>query len=541
MSLSAKPGLGQLKTPLQSVIQGVPGIVRKSPDDVLVSGVAYDSRDVSPGNIFVALKGAVVDGHNFIQDAIQRGAAAVVGTQAISELPVPYIQVEDSRQSLAFISAALFQYPARQLVVIAVTGTDGKTTTANLIFKILRAANVRVGMITTVNAVIGDEVLDTGFHVTTPEAPDVQYYLARMVQAGLTHVVLEATSHGLAQHRVTATDVDIGVLTNITHEHLDYHGSYEAYREAKARLFTGLPNSPQKEIAAPVGAVLNRDDSSFEFLAAATKAPVLTYGVNSPAHVNAENIRQTPGGLRFTALISLTRENKLRSGDVRIPLECNLEGGYNVLNCLAAVTTTYNIMQVEKEAIIQGIKSLQSIPGRMERISMGQEFLSIVDFAHTPNALKNVLESARSIVAGKQGKGRIIAIFGSAGLRDKAKRRLMSQVSADLADLTVLTAEDPRTESLESILSEMAEGVISCGGEEGKTFWRIPDRREAIRFGISIAQPGDLVIACGKGHEQSMCFGDVEYDWDDRVAMRAALAEHLGIAGPEMPFLPTQE
>ena len=267
--------------PLQSVIQGVPGIVRKSPDDVLVSGVAYDSRDVSPGNIFVALKGVVVDGHNFIQDAIQRGAAAVVGTQAMSELPVPYIQVEDSRQSLAYISAVLFQYPARQLVVIGVTGTDGKTTTANLIFKILRAANVRVGMITTVNAVIGDEVLDTGFHVTTPEAPDVQYYLARMVQAGLTHVVLEATSHGLAQHRVTATDVDIGVLTNITHEHLDYHGSYEAYREAKARLFTGLPNSPQKEIPAPVGAVLNRDDSSFEFLAAATKAPVLTYGVNA--------------------------------------------------------------------------------------------------------------------------------------------------------------------------------------------------------------------------------------------------------------------
>ena len=527
--------------PLQSVIQGVPGIVRKSPDDVLVSGVAYDSRDVSPGNIFVALKGVVVDGHNFIQDAIQRGAAAVVGTQAMSELPVPYIQVEDSRQSLAYISAVLFQYPARQLVVIGVTGTDGKTTTANLIFKILRAANVRVGMITTVNAVIGDEVLDTGFHVTTPEAPDVQYYLARMVQAGLTHVVLEATSHGLAQHRVTATDVDIGVLTNITHEHLDYHGSYEAYREAKARLFTGLPNSPQKEIPAPVGAVLNRDDSSFEFLAAATKAPVLTYGVNSPADVNAENIRQTPGGLRFTALISRTRENGLRSGDVRIPLECNLDGEYNVLNCLAAVTTTYKIMQVDKKAVIQGIKNLQSIPGRMERISMGQDFISIVDFAHTPNALKNVLESARSIVVGKQGKGRIIAIFGSAGLRDKAKRRLMSQVSADLADLTVLTTEDPRTESLESILSEMAEGVISCGGEEGKTFWRIPDRREAIRFGISIAQVGDLVIACGKGHEQSMCFGDVEYDWDDRVAMRAALAEHLGIAGPEMPFLPTQE
>jgi UDP-N-acetylmuramoyl-L-alanyl-D-glutamate--2,6-diaminopimelate ligase len=526
---------------LLGIIQDVPGIIDKNAEDVPISGVASDSRKVKSGDVFVALQGGAFDGHDFIQHAVGRGAVAVLGTQPLADPPVPYVQVEDSRLALAYMSAALYGHPAQKLVVIGVTGTDGKTTTANLIYNILRAANLRVGMISTVNALIGNEIIDTGFHVTTPEAPEVQYYLARMVHEDLTHVVLEATSHGLAQHRVSALGVDIGVATNITHEHLDYHGTYEAYREAKGRLFKGLSTGTSKEISAPRGAVLNMDDGSYAYLASISKVPVITYGLDSNADVHAENITYHPRGMQFTARLKQPKAEVSSVDMQRIGIDCHLLGEFNVLNCLAAIAATYRLMGVDIEAVADGIATLGEISGRMENINMGQDFLGLVDFAHTPNALKNALIACRSIVDSKRKDGRIIVVFGSAGLRDRTKRRLMAEVSAELADITILTAEDPRTESLDDILDEMAESIMARGGVEHKTFWRIPDRGDAIRFGIDIANPGDLVIACGKGHEQSMCFGDVEYAWDDRIAMRAALAEYLGVAGPEMPYLPTQD
>jgi UDP-N-acetylmuramoyl-L-alanyl-D-glutamate--2,6-diaminopimelate ligase len=204
-------------------------------------------------------------------------------------------------------------------------------------------------------------------------------------------------------------------------------------------------------------------------------------------------------------------------------------------NLLAAITLTRGIMGLEEEAVRQGVAAMPGVPGRMERVDMGQDFTALVDFAHTPNALRRALEAARRMTG-----ERVIAVFGSAGLRDREKRRMMAETSAELADLTVLTAEDPRTEPLEEILREMAEGAISRGAVEGRTFWRVPDRGQALRFAVQLAQPGDLVIACGKGHEQSMCFGETEYPWDDRAALRTALAECLGVSGPAMPYLPTQ-
>jgi UDP-N-acetylmuramoyl-L-alanyl-D-glutamate--2,6-diaminopimelate ligase len=236
-----------------------------------VTGVVFDSRQVQPGHIFVALEGGNTDGHRYIPKAIERGAIAVFGNQGIQGLTVPYCQVENPRLLLAHLSAAFYDFPARHLTVIGVTGTDGKTTTSNLIFQILLSAGIRAGIISTVNAVIGGEEVDTGFHVTTPEAPEIQQYLARMLAAGLTHVVLEATSHGLAQQRVTGCEFDIGVVTNITHEHLDYHGSFEAYREAKSKLLIGLSETLPKSHGNPRLAVLNRDDSSFEYLRAITR------------------------------------------------------------------------------------------------------------------------------------------------------------------------------------------------------------------------------------------------------------------------------
>ena len=495
--------------------------------DVEIGGIAIDSRAVKLGYLFVAMKGVNVDGHDFIQNAIENGAVAIVGNRDVDGLSVPYLRLENPRQALTWLSAAFYNWPARKLTVIGVTGTDGKTTTSNLIYKILVAAGIKAGMVSTVNAVIGDDVLDTGFHVTTPDAHDVQSYLAKMVDADLTHVVLETTSHGWAQYRVDACEFDIGIVTNITHEHMDQHGSYENYRAAKARLFSSLEWTKEKPQGNPRLGVINRDDlKSFDFLNEFIKTNKLNYGLGGDADVRAENIEYSSKGIKFTAF----------SRDFRVDISSKLVGAYNISNCLAALTATVYGLGIDPQIAAQGIASLDGIPGRMENISMGQNFITIVDFAHTPNALKAALETGR-----KMTKGRVISVFGSAGLRDKEKRRMMAETSIELADLSVLTAEDPRTESLEGILEEMAAGARSKGGGEGQTFWRVPDRGEAIQFALGLAKEGDVVLSCGKGHEQSMCFGKTEYLWDDRIAMKAALARFLGIDGPAMPYLPSQD
>ena len=493
--------------------------------EVEISGIAIDSRAVKPGCLFVAMQGGSVDGHDYIPAAVGNGAAAVVGNRELSGLSVPYIQLENPRQALTWLAAAFYNWPARRLSVIGVTGTDGKTTTSNIIHKILVTAGIRAGMISTVNAVIGDEMLDTGFHVTTPDAHDVQRYLAKMVESGLTHVVLETTSHGWAQYRVDACEFDIGVVTNITHEHFDEHGTYENYRAAKARLFSSLEQTKEKPQGNPRLGVINRDDRSFEFLSEFIKTRKVSYGIGSDADVCAHDVKHSPSGISFNAALR----------DLNVGIKSSLIGAYNVSNCLAALAATIYGLGIDPEVAARGIASLDGIPGRMESIDLGQSFTAIVDFAHTPNALKVTLDASR-----KMTRGRVISIFGSAGLRDKEKRRMMAETSVELADISILTAEDPRTESLEGILEEMAAGARSKGGREGETFWRIADRGEAIRFALRLARDGDIVLACGKGHEQSMCFGKTEYLWDDRTAMRAALSEFLRIDGPQMPYLPSQ-
>jgi len=510
---------------LHDLLAELPEIEHGGLPDGDVSGVTADSRQVSPGAVFVAIPGLTVDGSSYLPDAAARGAILLVGEGPDPASGVPYRQVADARWKLAHLAAAWHGYPARRLVMIGVTGTDGKTTTCNLIYAILRAAGLRAGLISTVNAVIGDRVLDTGFHVTTPEALEVQGYLAQMVQAGLTHCVLEATSHGLAQHRVAACDFDLGVVTNITHEHLDYHGSYEAYRQAKGRLFAGLSDSAPKPQPVKRTAILNRDDDSYAYLAAQARVRQVGYSIIGTADVRAQTIAHAPDGLAFEVV----------GAGYRQPIRSGLRGDFNVANIVAAFATAVEGLGIAPKTAADGIEALSAVPGRMEPIDLGQPFTALVDFAHTPNALRRALEAARTMTS-----GRVIAVFGAAGLRDREKRRLMAEVSAELADLTILTAEDPRTESLDAILAEMAAGAAARGGVEGHTFWRIPDRGQAIRFGLAQARAGDIVLACGKGHEQSMCFGEIEHPWDDRVAMRAALSDLLCIPGPAMPGLPTQ-
>jgi UDP-N-acetylmuramoyl-L-alanyl-D-glutamate--2,6-diaminopimelate ligase len=472
-----------------------------------ITSITSDSRHVTPGALFVAYPGVSLDGHRFIEDAIQKGAAAVVGEADVSTGQVPYVRVPNGRQALAHLCAAWHGFPARRLVMIGVTGTDGKTTTANLIHSILDAAGINAGMISTVNAIIGGQACDTGLHTTTPDAPDLQRYLAQMVQAGQTHCVLETTSHGLAQHRVDGCEFDVGVLTNITHEHLDLHGSFEAYRAAKARLFEMVTASTRKGY--PKTVVLNAGDPSYAFLRDASQGVelALSYGLTDDAQVYARDVAYRPDSTRWLAVTPWGQ----------FELQSRLVGEFNVLNALAAVGVGL-ALGLPSEAIQDGVAAMAGVPGRMERLDEGQDFLAIVDFAHTPNSLEKALAAARQMTAGW-----VIVAFGAAGLRDPYKRGPMGQVAARLADKIVITAEDPRTESLDEIMAAIAAGCAAEGCREGEDFWRITDRAEALRFATRLARPGDVVIACGKGHEQSMCFGTTEYPWDDRCSLREAL------------------
>jgi UDP-N-acetylmuramoyl-L-alanyl-D-glutamate--2,6-diaminopimelate ligase len=426
------------------------------------------------------------------------------------DLEVPYVQVTDSRQAWAWLAAAWHGHPSRQLQLIGVTGTDGKTTTVRLIAEILRAAGHSVGWISTVGARIGADESDTGLHTTTPDALEVQEHLARMVAAGTRYAVIEATSHGLAQHRVTGCHFDIAVVTNITHEHLDYHGTYEAYRAAKARLFEGLSSSYRKPDT-PKSTVLNADDSSFDYLQALAADRSLAYGIEQPCDVQASNIQLAASGSTFNAA----------SPERTFPIITQLVGLFNVYNILAAIAV--GVLQDTDPADIQrGVAAVEGVTGRMERIDLGQGFTVMIDFAHTPNALEKALRTVRTLT-----ETRVTVVFGCAGLRDRAKRPLMGEVAGRLADRIVLTAEDPRTEDLGAIIEEIAAGCERAGRREGSDYWRVPDRAEAIAMAIRQAQPGDVVLVTGKGHEQSMCFGTTERPWSDHQAVSDALSELL--------------
>lgn len=496
-----------MTTSLRELLGGLPGeaVVGLTGDAIITAPVAEAADDVQPGGVFVARRGRSADGHDFIPRAIERGAAAIIGERPMPSLAVPYAQVQDAQHALGWLAASYHEYPSRRLVVIGVTGTDGKTTTSTLIHQILQVATGgKAGLISTIRAELGGDTADTGLHVTTPSAPQVQALLARMVANGLSHAVIEMTSHGLHQGRLNGVDLDVAVLTNLTHEHLDYHGTFENYRAAKALMFEMLATAYRKP-GQPKTSVVNDDDPNAPYF---SQIPADRLCLYSLKHLQAvPGIFYGPDFTRFT--LAETGQG----------YQIHLFGEFNVRNALAAITTAESL-GIAPDVIQQGLWGVRAISGRMERISEGQPFTALVDFAHTPNALSNALETCRQMLL--PGK-RLITVFGSAGLRDVEKRRLMAEVGARLADYVVLTAEDPRTESLDIILEMMAEGCRSQGGVEGVSFVRVPDRGEALHHACLAAQDGDIVIACGKGHEQSMCFGTVEHPWDDREALRAAL------------------
>jgi UDP-N-acetylmuramoyl-L-alanyl-D-glutamate--2,6-diaminopimelate ligase len=499
--------------------------------------VTGDSRTVKPGALFVAIAGGSFDGHDYISAALANGAVAVIGSRPRADLPhlppgTAYVRVVDERAALALAAAVRHNFPSRALITIGITGTDGKTTTATILESILTAASRTqdapdgaVGVITTVGARIQGREQDTGFHVTTPDAPAVQAFLAQMRDAGCRYAIVESTSHGLAQQRVAMVEYDVAAVTNITHEHLDYHGTREAYVAAKAKLFRMLFASPPKP-ATPRFAVLNADDDgSYGALQAAlaeeaakSSLAVKTYSYGfdrdaGPApDVVARNVTYRPDRTTF----------RLDWWGGELAMETALIGDYNIQNILCAATVALGL-GVQSPAVRAGVADLTGVVGRMERIDRGQPFLAIVDFAHSPASLARALQTLRALVGqgASTGQGRLIAVFGSAGLRDRAKRRLMGQVSGRLADFTVITAEDPRTEDLAAINAEIAAGVREYAPEAAYRI--VPDRAEAIQYAVDMAHPGDIVCAFGKGHERSMCFGETEYPWSDQQAMRDAL------------------
>lgn len=363
----------------------------------------------------------------------------------------------------AFFSALYFNFPSKKLIVIGVTGTDGKTTTVNMIYHILKSVGEKVSMISSVNAAVGNKTFDTGFHVSTPRPWQIQKFLKRAKDTGSEYFVIEATSHGLDQNRLAFVNFTVAVLTNITHEHLDYHKTYENYRDAKLKLFKNVKFS-----------IINADDSSYNHVKNHVSGKVVAYRLKG-------------------------------------------RGNYNLQNAQAAITAT-EVLDISRQTAEKALKTFPGVKGRMEEIKMGQPFRSFIDFAHTPNGLKQALKTLRSDLV-KEGK--IIAVFGAAGERDKSKRPLMGAVADNLADVVVLTSEDPRSEDPQEIARQIAQGIKKK--KEGKDLHIITDRKDAINFAIRLARKDDIVAIFGKGHEKSMAYGKKETPWDEFAVVREAI------------------
>ena len=446
---------------------------------VTVSDLAYSTADVRPGTLFFCVPGSSADGHDFAAEAVARGAVALVCERPL-DLPVAQLLVPDARVAMARAAGAFFGEPTRTLAVAAVTGTNGKTTTAFLLFSLLAAAGRRPGLLGTIECRVGGERRPV-VH-TTPEAIDLQRALREMLDAGDESCAMEASSHAAELHRLDGVRFACLVFTNLTQDHLDYHRSMEEYFQAKARLFTSAMSDR---------AVVNHDSAEGRRLAG-SGLPTVTYGLDAGADVRATDVRTTREGLSF------------RVGDLEV--RSALHGLFNVENCLATLATAREL-GIADENTVRGIGEVRGVPGRVEAVEAGQEFLVMVDYAHTPDSLENVLRTTRPLAS-----GRLIVVFGCGGDRDRAKRRLMGRVAAALADLAVITSDNPRSEDPLAIVAEIEAGAV---GSDGAYVVEV-DRRAAIRLAVREAHAGDVVVIAGKGHEMYQELADRTIAFDDR-------------------------
>jgi UDP-N-acetylmuramoyl-L-alanyl-D-glutamate--2,6-diaminopimelate ligase len=476
----------------------------------VVGGIAYDSRAVRRGHVFVALKGQRTDGLAFAREAIERGAAAIVSEQPAPEgVHIPWAIVTDARLALALLATAFYRDPSREMRVVGITGTNGKTTTAYLLASIFKAAGIRCGILGTVAYRVGPRPDDTREATrTTPEAPDVQALLREMVDSGCGACAMEVSSHALSLRRVDGMTFAAGVFTNLTRDHLDFHANMEDYFQAKRRLFEILPRS------AP--SLLNADDPRCEALSRAAARPV-TYGINRPADI-------APGPLSFS-LDGLAFEVRTPRGPLQ--LRSRLVGRPNVYNILASVATA-TALDLPFDAIEKGVAALDGVPGRFQLVSGARDEVTVVvDYAHTDDALRNLLETARPLA-----KGRLITVFGCGGDRDRTKRPLMGAVAGRLSDLIVITSDNPRGEDPMRIIEEIRRGITpDTRRDNEQRQLAIVDRGAAIATAIEVAKPGDLVLIAGKGHERYQVIGDRVLPFDDVAVAREALARRRTNSG----------
>ncbi len=471
--------------------------------DIHVSGIQYDSRKMKQGEMFVAIRGLAADGHAFVSEAIARGANVVV-LQDDTALPdslfmhtgVAKIVVPDSRQALARLASNYYQHPSTKLKLIGVTGTNGKTTTTHLIKSIIEAGGEQAGLIGTIQHTVGGETVPATH--TTPESLELNQLLATMVDRGCSAAAMEVSSHSLALHRVHALQFAAAGFTNLTQDHLDFHGSMDAYLEAKKMLFDGLPNSSF--------AVTNVDDPFGERMVSSCPAKVIRYGLGADADVRATDVLLSVGGTKF----------KVMHDGVTLSATSSLMGDFNVQNILAAYATGI-ALDIPDEQIIHGIENLKAVPGRFEQISSPRGWTAVVDYAHTPDALENCIRTIRKILP-ESGNGKLITIFGCGGNRDSGKRPVMGRIASAASDITIITSDNPRREDPETIIGQILGGVTP-----GARVYTEVDRREAIERGLAMAGRGDVVLIAGKGHEDYQIIGETRTHFDDREEVRRCI------------------
>ena len=483
---------------LAELLHGVPGLENPPTNDREITSLAYDSRRVQPGSLFFAIQGEKADGNAYVPAALERGAAAIASQQ-----PAPagqesrWVRVENSRRALATAAQTFYGHPDERLKLVGITGTNGKTTTTYLLESIFQAAGIPCGVFGTIEYRFAGRTIPAVN--TTPESLDLISHFAELAEAGGQAAVMEVSSHALAQERVWGIHFSAAVFTNLTQDHLDYHKDFEHYFQAKRRLFEGLGTPPPKL------AVINREDPWGKQLLGLGSPRTITYGMNSASQVRVKHSTLLPDGIRATLV------TPLESVEISSPLL----GRANLMNILAATATAVGL-GIESAKVSEGIAALRTVPGRLERVDEGQPFLVLVDYAHTDDALRNVLATARGLT-----KNRLIIVFGCGGDRDRAKRPLMGEAAGSLSDLAVLTSDNPRSEDPLRIMTDALVGLQKTG----KPYLPEADRKAAIRQALNQAHEGDVVILAGKGHETYQIMKDQTLPFDDREVAREVLRE----------------
>ena len=464
--------------------------------NVPVKGIAYDSRRVLKDFVFVAIRGFSTDGHKYIKQALDNGACALVVEKPIQNLNVPWVQVDNTRMALAEISAAFYGYPCNEMEIIGITGTNGKTTTAFLMNAVLKNLGYKTGLIGTIYNIIGEEMFES--INTTPESLNLQHMLSEMSSKGIRHVTMEVSSHALSLYRTHGISFKAAIFTNLSQDHLDFHSDMNEYASAKAKLFEAASLC-----------VINRDDAWASQMIDASKGDVITYGIYNDADVMAKNIKIDSQGISFDVTGKYGNKN----------IKMKLTGKFNVYNALAAFSASM-ACGYEVEKVIDALEKVSTIPGRFELIKKGQPFAVVVDYAHTPDGLLNILLAAKNIV-----KNRLIAVFGCGGDRDASKRPVMGEIAAKHCDMVVITSDNPRTEKPSDIIEDIVEGVVRVKKQKEVWYEVIENRKQAISYAIKNAKPGDVVIIAGKGHETYQIIGNTKHEFDDRKVAYDVLSE----------------